>query len=293
MAEFVLSAFSDEAADALSEQIAALTENNIYQMEPRNIGGKGILTLTDEELYDMKRALDAAGVRVYSLGSPIGKYPIEEPFEPHYEQFCRALEICKILGAENMRMFSFFVKESERETYRDEVMSRMEKMLALAKEYGVRLCHENESNIYGQMPEEVLDLAESLPDLSLIFDGANYRMHDADCNQGIRATLKRLAYLHIKDAVFSTQTIVAAGEGEANLPEVLRLVDEATDARITLTLEPHLALFTAYKSIDNHELAAKERFSSMREAFDYAVSALKKILSDLGFKEGDLGVWKK
>lgn len=293
MAEFILSAFSDEAADALSEQIRALVENGIYQMEPRNINGKGILTLTDEELYAMKGELDAAGVHVYSLGSPIGKYPIEEPFEPHFEQFRRALEICKILGARNMRMFSFFVKEEEREKYRDEVMLRMQKMLTLAKEYGVRLCHENESSIYGQMPAEVEDLCNTLPELSLIFDGANYRMHDADCAEGIRVTLKRLAYLHIKDAIFATKTIVAAGEGEANIPEVLRLVDEATDARITLTLEPHLALFTAYKSIDKHELAGKERFSTMREAFNYAVSALKKILIDLGFKEGDMGVWKK
>ena len=52
MAKFVLSAFADEAGSSIEEQIAALKANGIDFIEPRNIGGKGILTLTDEELLE-------------------------------------------------------------------------------------------------------------------------------------------------------------------------------------------------------------------------------------------------
>ena len=58
MAKFILSAFADEAGSSLSEQIAALKDNGISYIEPRNIGGKGILTLTEDELVAVKAELD-------------------------------------------------------------------------------------------------------------------------------------------------------------------------------------------------------------------------------------------
>ena len=64
MARFILSAFADEAGSALEEQIAALKRNGIDYIEPRNINGKPILTLTDEELADVKAELDKNGIKV-------------------------------------------------------------------------------------------------------------------------------------------------------------------------------------------------------------------------------------
>ena len=162
MAKFVLSAFADEAGTTLEEQIAALKRNDIDYIEPRNINGKPILTLTDEELYAVKEKLDENGIKVNSLGSPIGKYPINEPFEKHLVDFRRAIEVCKILGTDKMRMFSFFTKQSELTTYRDEVISRLNAMCEIASAGGITLCHENESEIYGQNPREMLDLMQNV-----------------------------------------------------------------------------------------------------------------------------------
>ena len=97
MAKFFFSAFADEAADDLDGQIAALKRNGIGYIEPRFVDKKGILTLTEQELIDMKKKLDAAGITVGSLGSPIGKYPIEEPFDVHLEDFKKALRAAKLL----------------------------------------------------------------------------------------------------------------------------------------------------------------------------------------------------
>lgn len=293
MANFILSAFADEASESLEGQIEALLENGIYQIEPRNIDGRGILNFSEEELEAIREKLSANGIGVYSLGSPIGKYPIDKPFDEHIDAFAKALRACQILGANNMRMFSFFVSQDELETYRETVLSRMSTLLSLAKCAGVRLCHENESRIYGQMPREVNDLVENLPDLYMIFDAANYRMNDGDIDEGIKATLKRLGYLHIKDAIFASQTIVPAGEGEGKIEEVLRAVDEATDETVTLTLEPHLFSFIAYKSIDEHELKGIYSFNNGKEAFAFAATALKNMLTKLGYHEGDDHIWTK
>lgn len=293
MAEFILSAFADEAGSSLADQIAALKRNEISYIEPRNINGKPILTLTDDELKEVKSELDKNGIRVNSLGSPIGKYPINEDFEIHLKDFMRALEVCKLLGTDKMRMFSFFVEQSELAHSRNEVIRRLTIMTEIAKEHGILLCHENESAIYGQNPEEMRDIMTSVPGIYGIFDPANYRMNNQDVIDGINATLINLAYLHIKDAIYSSQLIVPAGDGEGKIAEILDIVNSATDKTVYLTLEPHLFLFDAYKGIDKHELKVKYTFNNNSESFDFAANALKKLLSDNGYRKDENGAWKK
>ena len=293
MAEYILSAFADEAGSTPAEQISALLDNGIPCIEPRNFYGKGILTLTNDELYEIKKALDKAHIKVNSLGSPIGKYPINEPFEKHLPDFLRAIEICKILETSNMRMFSFFIpKGEEPKKYSDEVIRRMRILSDIAKENGITLNHENEKDIFGQNPEEVDYLVDNLPDIKFIFDGANYRMSGCNVMDGINASIKNFGYFHIKDAIFESQTIVPVGDGEACYEEMLDIVDKKTNEKIYLTLEPHLHIFDAFRDIDSGELRGKYSFKTNREAFDFAINALKALLTKNGYKETN-GVWKK
>ena len=293
MAEFILSAFADESGTSPEEQIAALVANGIHYIEPRSFWSKGLLKLTDDELLTIKKKLDDAGIKVSSLGSPIGKYPINEPFEIHIKDFERAVEICKILETSNMRIFSFFIPKGKNpREYSDEVKRRMRILSEIAATHNITLNHENEKDIFGQNPDEVDFLADNLPDIKFIFDGANYRECNCDTIAGISATLKNFGYLHIKDAIYSPHSIVPAGEGEAKLDKILNIVDRHTDKKVFLTLEPHLKVFDAFKDIDNTELHGKYTFRTNREAFDFAANALKKLLTKQGFKEVD-GIWKK
>ncbi len=291
MARFVLSAFADEAGSALSEQIKALLENEIDYIEPRNIEGKGLISLTEDELRAIKCELDKNGIKVNSLGSPIGKFPIDKPFSEHLVDFEKALRACEILETGNMRVFSFYVAQDKLSENRDEVIYRLKELVRLASARGIRLCHENESKIYAQMPREVRDVLTNVNGLYGVFDAANYRMNDGDIEAGIKATLIRLGYIHIKDAIFSKQMIVPAGEGEGKLREVLDTVDKATDEVIYLTLEPHLHIFDAYKDIDEHELKGKYVFKTNREAFDFAANTLKALLRSLGFERNGNNEW--
>ncbi|MBE6635535.1 MAG: sugar phosphate isomerase/epimerase [Ruminococcaceae bacterium] len=293
MARFAFSAFADEAGVSLDEQIAALLANGIHYIEPRNIGGKSIVDFSDEEILEIKAKLDANGIKVGSVGSPIGKYPITDDFDAYIPKVKRAIEIAKLLGTKYIRIFSFFVKQEELSTYRDEVIRRMKAMVALAEAEGVVLCHENESKIYGQMPAEVRDVLTNVPGLGGIFDAANYRMNNADTMEGIGATLINFRYLHIKDAIYDRQTIVPAGEGEGRIGDVLDIVNGHTDDLVYLTLEPHLHAFLAYKQIDDHELKGMHSFENGRDAFDFAVKALEKLLTEHGYGKDENGIWKK
>ena len=293
MAEFIFSAFADEAGATLDEQISALRENDIRLIEPRNIDGKGILNLTEEELHAVKKKLDAAGIRVGSVGSPIGKYPIDDDFDTYLTKVERCLHVAEVLDTRYIRMFSFFVGQDELVRRRHEVMRRLSVMADMATAHGITMCHENESAIYGQMPSEVADILRTVPKLGGIFDAANYRMNGADPMDGIMATLPSLRYLHIKDAIFKEQEIVPAGEGEGRVGDVIDLVNEQMSGRVMLTLEPHLRLFDAYKDIDHHELKGKYHFNTNREAFDFAVRALEKLMTERGYRKDENAVWKK
>lgn len=293
MAEFVLSAFADEAGDSLDEQIAALKENGIRYIEPRNIDKTGVIDHTEESLANIKARLDENGIKVGSLGSPIGKYDITADFDTYMTTFEKALRACEILGTDKMRMFSFFVSQDELKKHRDEVMRRLNAMVKIANERGITLCHENESKIYGQMPAEVDDIINSVDGIKAIFDPANYRMNNGDVMAGIVATLKSFAYLHIKDAHYESQTILPAGEGEGRIADVINIVNERVSGEVMLTLEPHLSVFHAYASIDEHELKGKYNFENTRDAFDFAANALKKLLTENGYREDENGRWKK
>ena len=293
MAKFVFSAFADEAGSTLKEQISALKDNGIGYIEPRNIEGKGIINFTEDELKEIKAELDKNGIKVNSLGSPIGKYDINADFEHHFEATKKAIRAAEILDTKYIRMFSFFVSQEELSEKRDEVIQRLTAMADEAEMHGITLCHENESRIYGQMPGEVADILTSVPKLGGIFDPANYRMNDADVIEGINATLINFKYMHIKDAVYSTQTIMPAGEGEGKIGEIIDLINEKNDDVVFLTLEPHLHIFDAYKSIDEHELKSKYVFSSNREAFDFAVKSLETLLINHGYRKDENNQWKK
>lgn len=292
MAEFLISAFADETSTDPDHQIAALKRNGLRMIEPRNIGG-GIVDRTDAELDAFADKLDRAGIGISALGSPIGKYDIDKPFDAHLTVFRRALEVCRRLGTDRMRMFSFFVPQERLKECRAEVLRRLSVMLEEADRAGVTLCHENESKIYGQNPAEVADLLNALPGLYGVFDAANYVMNDADPLAGIEATLIRPAYLHMKDAIGAEKAIVPVGMGDGRYEEVLRRVDRAMDGLVYLTVEPHLHIFEIYQRIDSHRLKTGVAFKNSDDAFDCAVGSVKTMLTRLGYTEGADLIWRK
>ena len=81
MSKFIISGFADEISDDLSEQLATLNELGIKYMEMRNVNGKGLISHSLEEVKEIKKQLDAAGVKLSAVGSPIGKIQITDAFE--------------------------------------------------------------------------------------------------------------------------------------------------------------------------------------------------------------------
>ena len=174
-------AFADEASPIIDEQIKAMKENGVDGLEIRNVDSVNIAEISDSKAKEVRKKLDNACLRVWTIGSPIGKIDIEkDDFTLHTEKFKRTLELADILGAENIRLFSFFTPAENRDSYKDEVIERLGTFFEIAKGSGITLCHENEKGIYGDIPERCLEIHKALPEMKAIFDPANYVQCEVD-----------------------------------------------------------------------------------------------------------------
>ncbi|MFF5296510.1 sugar phosphate isomerase/epimerase family protein [Paractinoplanes globisporus] len=242
---WTLSGFADEISPDLTEQCEVATSLGLKYIEVRSAWDVNILDLSPDQLATMKKTLSAYGMKVSSIGSPIGKIFIDEDFAPHLERMRHAAEVAHELDAPYIRIFSFFLRPgSDPADHRAEVIDRMRALVRVAEEADLILLHENEKEIYGDVPDRCLDLIRSVgsPYLRLAWDPANFvQVGVRPYSEGYAKLRPHLEYVQIKDALAADGTVVPAGQGDGEVAETIRaLRHDGFDG--FFSLEPHLAL---------------------------------------------------
>ena len=280
MAHYILSAFADEVSSDFTKQLEYLKSKDISYIEPRNINGTGVAAITLEEAKNAKKMLDDYKIGVSSIGSPIGKISVEDDFADQIRLFEHVMDIAEIFETKNIRMFSFFYpKNTDVHTHRAAVLARLEILLELAEKRGLTLCHENEKAIYGEVPEDCLDLMKHFDGrMKSVLDMGNFAFCQKDPMKGYEYLAPYIEYIHIKDAFYDTR-IVPAGEGEGKVFEILSAYNKYTDKDTFLTMEPHLTVFDGLNKLSNmDDIKVQNAYATPEEAFDAAVAALRGIL---------------
>src|SRR5690349_13738460 len=249
---WTLSGFADEIDPDLKTQCATLNDLGISYVEFRSAWDTNVLDLTDEQLGEAAAILAAHDLKVSSIGSPLGKINIADDFDAHLVRADRALAVAQRLGAPFIRIFSFFLRPDQPpQHHRDEVLRRMGALAARAEPTGLVLLHENEKDIYGDVPARVLDVVESVgsPALRLAWDPANYvQVGVRPFTEGYAALRPHTVYVQIKDAVLATGDVVAAGEGDGQVRETVRaLAADGFDG--FFSMEPHLGTYNEFGAV--------------------------------------------
>lgn len=248
-----ISGFADEIAKDVDTQFSVLNKLGISYFEVRGVDGKNIAELSVEEAIQLKEKMDAHHIKASSIGSPIGKVKLEEPFEEHFEQFKQVVKLAKVLDSKYIRIFSFYHKSNAEWTERErqEVFCRLSKMIAYAKEQDIILLHENEKDVYGDTIDRCNDLMQALygSHFKAVFDPANF----VQCGQSAREAYEKLKnyieYMHIKDACSDDGKVVPAGSGNGNIAFILKdLLDNGFEGY--LSLEPHLGSFDGLEKLE-------------------------------------------
>lgn len=273
-----LCAFADESASSIEGQIEALKRNNIDYLELRSVDGKNVSKLTDEEAFAIYDKLNASDVKVWSIGSPLGKVDIDCDFEEYKNTARRICKIAKIFHTDRIRMFSFFHAYEKSE----KVHKYLKEFTDIAKEENVTMYHENEKDIYGDVLKRVVEILDRNSELHSVYDPANYIQTGEYADDTLNALVDRTDYFHIKDVIRSTGELVPAGYGDGKIDKLIEMIGKRD---VVLSVEPHLAIFKGFAQIDKTEMKNKFTFSSNEEAFDAAVNSLKKVLNEVGYKE--------
>lgn len=278
-ATFTISAFGDEIAADLDEQCAVLNDLRIGWLELRAAWGVNVLRMTDEDVARVKLSLDAHGVRVSALGSPVGKSPLLDPIENEVANLQRLGQIANALGTRNIRIFSFYPPDTSSNAHYDQhvdqAIASLTRLAEEAEKLDLLLLLENEKGIVGDTVARCHRILQAIdsPHLTFAWDPANFvQVGEARVTEeGWPLLHERIGYVHIKDAKLGGG-VKAAGEGDGQIAELLTRLKAAGYQGI-LALEPHLA-----------QAGHSSGFSGP-EGMAYAVQKLREVMDATGCVE--------
>lgn len=282
MAKFILSAFADEISPDFDEQLNALDRLGINMLELRGVDGKSFTLLDDSEVMSVKAKLDAHGIGLSALGSPLGKIKCDDDMDAHMALAERIMDIGEALSCNRIRMFSFYPADGMTDAeFKKCAFDRVSRLVSLAEKRGFVLCHENEKDIYGETPERELDMFKHFGGkLRAVLDPGNFAYCGVDGRHAPELLADYITYCHIKDCD-EPGCIVPPGEGRADIKNVLLTLDKLFDGEMILTVEPHLTDFVGLGALAADSIKHKHSFDTPFAAFEYATDAVKKMLSEL------------
>lgn len=218
----IISGFADEGpqdkkAESQLVMLAALGLS-YYSLRFTDVGGgvKNVMQLNSREVKRLCRLHDDFGIRVSSIGSPIGKVKLFDvddgtsnafvPFDRYLKrEVARAIELAQAFDTKLIRGFSFYhPKGMAPEDHLDEATARLSRIAHACSKAGVYFGLEVEANLVGQSGRLLQKLYRGVddPHLCLIFDGGNLSTQNMDVTrifEEYRAMREGIGWIHIKD----------------------------------------------------------------------------------------------
>lgn len=217
---FEIGAVTDEfSPDSLDRALGAMADLGMTFAELRVVNGKNIIDHTDTETDDVRAKVEARGMRVLSIASPVLKcaLPDAPPIAAHIQQDMfsssfgfeeqprlarRAFEIAERTGARIVRVFSYW-RTIDPEACFDRVASALRDLADQAGARGLIVGIENEHACNIATGEETARLLAAVdhPALQVIWDPANaFVAGEIPYPQGYsRLPVSRIVHVHAKD----------------------------------------------------------------------------------------------
>ncbi|QEG25033.1 sugar phosphate isomerase/epimerase family protein [Mariniblastus fucicola] len=220
--QIVLSGFGDESANdrTMDQQFSAMSAIGLRYMSIRFIdagnGIKNVMSLDDAEIATVKQKLDEYGLKIATLGSPIGKAKLcdvddgngapYKPFDAYLEEDVnRACDLAEAFETKLLRGFSFYhPKGSNLEDHYAQAVDHVGKIADVCKSRGLIFGLEVEANLIGQNGSVLARMHEAINNDALvtIFDGANIVMQGYTADQVYDQYVEMkpgLGWIHVKD----------------------------------------------------------------------------------------------
>jgi len=233
----------------------------------------------------MRESLDAAGIKVGMFGSPIGKTDLADDLGIELGRLDHLAGLRDVLGCSAVRIFSFYNKKAAlgEEHRLQKTLSQLTTLRDRAAELGLMLYHENETGVFGDHPDDVLELAE-LRDgkaFGLIYDFGNYLRAGVDPWDAWQELKPHTDAFHFKDQKRSGEH-VPLGQGDT---QAFRILEDAVESGWSgpCTLEPHLHMSEAVLATNVHGRGDTALATHSRaEIFQIGAKVARSLLAEVG-----------
>ena len=218
----ILTGFADEAANQKTahQQFSAFAALGLQYYTIRFIdlgqGVKNVMQLTKPEITRLQRLHDEYGLRVSSLGSPIGKVKLldvddgtHNPFIPFSKyldkQVRRAVGLANTLETKLICGFSFYhPRGTDPADHISQVVDQLGQIAEICDRSDLTFGLEVEANLVGQSGQLLAEIHRQVnhPALNLIFDAGNIVTQGCSAEEVFQqyVLMKRgMGWMHIKD----------------------------------------------------------------------------------------------
>ncbi len=218
----LLTGFADESANdkLVLQQFCAFAALGLRYYSLRFIdagnGIKNVMQLTDQEIATVRELQTEYGLKVSSIGSPIGKVKLLDvddgtanrfvPFEKYLnEEVRRACELANTFDSKLIRGFAFYhPKGTEPQKHLEQVSDQLGQIAEMCDSHGLTFGLEVEANLVGQTGQLLADIHQRVnhPAMLTIFDAANIVTQGFTADETYAQYLAMkpsLGWLHIKD----------------------------------------------------------------------------------------------
>ncbi len=258
---FHVGAVTDEfSPDSLDRALDGMAELGMTFAELRVVDGKNIIDLTDAEIDGVRTRVEARGMRVLSIASPVLKctLPDAPPVASHIQQDMfssaftfedqprlarRAFEIAERTGARIVRVFSYWRTIDPGACF-DRVASALRDLAVQAADRNLIIGIENEHacNIATGAETARLLAAVDHPELQVIWDPANaFVAGEIPFPDGYtHLPVSRIVHVHAKDCTVADHVPTFGPIGEMGIDWRGQLAALARDGyRGTISIETH------------------------------------------------------
>jgi sugar phosphate isomerase/epimerase len=218
----ILTGFADEAANQKTpdQQFAAFAAAGLEYYTIRFIdagsGVKNVMQLTASEIATILRQQEDYGLKVSSLGSPIGKVKLLDvddgtgnkyvPFKEYLaNDVQRACELANAFETKLIRGFSFYhPRGTDPREHMPQVVDQLAQIAEACQTNGLAFGLEVEANLVGQSGQLLAEIQRQVdhPALLLVFDAANITTQGCSADEVYEQYLAMkpgLGWMHIKD----------------------------------------------------------------------------------------------
>lgn len=271
----IVSAFADEIGPDPKLQLDTLEKNGVKWIELRGAWKTNVMKFTDAQCRELQKMFGDRGFGVSCIASPIGKVKMDDDLNQHFADFKHAVDLAEMFGSHYIRIFSYYPPEGRNiADFRKEIIELLRRKCDYIANRDITLVLENESKIFGDVPERCLYLLSMLPKDKLVaaFDPANF-VHTGvpDVYETCWLPLRPyVGYFHLKDMKYGMgDKAVPIGQGDGDFEPILR--DAVADGyQGFMALEPHLGSAGQFSGDTGPEL------------FAVAVEALRKLAARVG-----------